>query len=105
MSAGDEGPTITVEQLALLSRSLEFGEMCDSRLLAKLFEQLDINPEALLPQELPLLSETAFFLWKSGGSDFAKRLLFTCLAWYFRHSPETSDAQTIAENLQHMFAK
>lgn len=93
---------ITTQQLALLSRSLEFG-LCDNRLLAELFEQLDVNPEALLPQELPLLSQTAFFLWKAGGGDFAKSLLFTCLAWYVRHSP--AEVRAIAENLQYMFAK
>jgi hypothetical protein len=102
--AGDGRSIITVEQLALLSRSLEFG-MCDHRLLAQLFEQLDVNPEALLPQELPLLSQTAFFLWKSGGGDFAKSLLFTCLAWCLRHSRDPSDARSTAENLQYMFAK
>jgi hypothetical protein len=103
MSAGD-GRLITVEEIALLSRSLEFG-MSDNRLLGLLFEQLDVNSDALLPQELPLLTQTAFFLWKSGRTDFAQRLLFTCLAWYSHHSTETSDAQTIAENLRYMLAK
>jgi hypothetical protein len=109
--AGDGGAKITVEQLALLSRSLEFG-MCDDYLLAQLFDQLDIDPKALLPQQLRLLSQTAFFLWKSGRGDFAKRVLFTCLAWYLPFLPETSDARSaaqdarsIAENLQYMFAK
>ena len=104
MPTGDTPPIIAVEQLALLSRSLEIG-MCDDRLLAQLFEQLDVDADELLPQQLPLLNETAFFLWKSGRSDFAKRLLFTCLAWFLRHSPGTSDAQTIAVNLQYMLAK
>ena len=104
MPAGDDRPIITIEQLALLSQSLEFG-MWDNRLLAALFEQLDVNPEVLLPQELPLLSQTAFFLWKADRGPFAKRLLFTCLAWYLRHSPEAPDARTIAENLQYMSAK
>ena len=80
MPAGDGRPIITVGQLALLSRSLEFG-MCDNPLLAQLFEQLDANPEALLPRQLPLLMQTAFFLWKSDRSDFAKRLWFTSSAW------------------------
>jgi len=104
VSAGDGCPIITFEQLAQFRQLLEFG-MCDDRLLVQLFEQVDVNPEALLPQQLPLLGETAFFLWKFGHSGYAKRLLFTCLAWYLQQSPETSDARTIAANLQHMFAK
>jgi hypothetical protein len=104
VSAGNGSQKITVEQLALLSWPLEVG-ICNNHLLALLFEQLDVNPEALLPQELPLLTQTAFFLWKSGRGDFAKRLLFTCLAWYLNHSNETVDAQSIAEDIHYILAK
>jgi hypothetical protein len=101
---GDGRPIITVEQLTLLNRGLEFG-MCNNQLLNQLFEQLERNTEALLPQKLSLLNQTAFFLWKSGRGEYAKRLLFTCLAWYLRHLPETSDAGTITENIRQIFAK
>jgi hypothetical protein len=79
--------------------------MWDNSVLAQLFVELESRPEALLPAAMPELTNTAFLLWKCDRGEFAKRLLFTCLPWYLRHSPETSDARTIAENLQYMFAK
>ena len=92
------------ERLPLLNRGLEIG-MWDDSILTQLFAELDSAPEALLPADMPELANTAFLLWKCGRGEFAKRLLFTCLAWYLKNSKDHDAISTITKNLQYIFAK
>jgi hypothetical protein len=90
--------------LQLLNNGLEIG-MCDNAILTRVFSDLDSMPETLLPDAMPKLTHTAFLLWKCGRGEFAKRLLFTCLAWYRKNSKDHEEISAITENLQYLFNK
>jgi hypothetical protein len=92
------------ERIPLLNSALETG-MCDDAIVDQLFSELDSTPESLLPAAMPKLTHTAFLLWKSGRGASAKRLLFTCLAWYLRGSNDKEEIASLTENLKYIFDK
>jgi hypothetical protein len=90
--------------IPLLNMELELG-MCDEAILTRLFADLESTPEALLPATMDQLRHTAFLLWKCGWGEFAKRLLFTCLAWYLKNSKDQDMISTITGDIQFVFEK
>ena len=92
------------ERLPLLNRGLETG-ICDNAILKKVFSELDSTPETLLPDAMRMLAQTGFLLFKSQRGEFAKRLLFTCLAWYLKNSKDQAEISSLTENLQYVFDK
>jgi hypothetical protein len=92
------------ESLPLLNRGLEIGS-CDNAALGKVFSELDSAPETLLPDAMRILAHTGFLLFKSGRGEFAKRLLFTCLAWYLKNSKDQEEISSITKSLQYVFDK
>jgi hypothetical protein len=80
-------------------------EACDNAILKDILNTLYSNPEALLPAAMPKLNQTAFLLWKSGRTEYAKKLLFICLAWYQSESGDQAEIDNITGNLKHMFEK
>jgi hypothetical protein len=100
---GAQSPPVR-ERLGCFNGGLEIG-MLDNSVLTQLFAELESAPEALLPADMPALANTAFLLWKFGWGEFAKRLLYTCLAWYLKNSKDHDAISTITKNLQHIFAK
>jgi hypothetical protein len=69
------------------------------------FFELDSRPETLLPQAMPKLAQTAFLLWKCGQGEFAKQILFTCLAWYLKNFQDQEEISAITKNIQYIFDK
>ncbi len=92
------------ELLPSLNRQLEAG-VCDNAVLARLIAELDGAPEALLPAAMGQLTKTSFLLWKCDRAEFAKRILYTCLAWYLKKSKDDEDISAIVQNLQYIFQK
>jgi hypothetical protein len=97
-------PSSVREQLPFLNSQLEAG-MWDNAVLVKLFAELDTTPETLLPAAMDELALASFLLWKCNRGEFAKRILFTSLAWYLKNSAGHEDISTITQNLQHIFEK
>ncbi len=90
--------------LPILMRALELGT-CENNILTQLFAELESTPEALLPAQTPKLTWAAFLLSKCGAGEFAKRLLFTCLAWHLKNTEDQDAILSITKNLQYIFDK
>jgi hypothetical protein len=97
-------PQLVRELIPQLNHGLELG-MYDNNILQKVFAELDSSPETLLPDAADALQVTAFLLWKCGRSAFARRLLFTCLAWYLKNSKDQVMIELITGNLKHIYEK
>jgi hypothetical protein len=100
----DAQPPPVVNFLPILISELELG-IWDNAILIRLMSELDSTPETLLPAAMPKLTQTAFLLWKCGQDKSAKRILFTCLAWYLKVSNDREEISAITKNLQYIFEK
>ncbi len=91
-------------RIPLRNNALELG-MSDEAVLSQIFSELRSAPETLLPEAMPILTHTAFLLWKIGRSAPAKQLLFVCLAWFLQRPDAVEDIALLTEDIKYVFAK
>jgi hypothetical protein len=79
--------------------------MSDEAILNQIFSELRSTPEILLPEAMPILTHTAFLLWKIGRSASAKQLLFACLAWFLQRPDAAEDIALLTGDIKYVFDK
>lgn len=88
-------------RLRSMISQLEMG-MWDNQQIQNLFDVLESQPDAILPQYVGLSSYVAFLCMKIDRSAFSRRILYATLHWQISTDQEPAKVETTIENIQHV---
>jgi hypothetical protein len=90
--------------LPTFNNGLELG-LIDEAVLSQLFEELETQPEQLLPQQSGTLGWTAFLLNKMNQPRESLRLLSLSLRWCLQSPAGQAEIPPHIENIQYVLKK